>query len=79
MRAGFQHDSVSTDANADIAGWGAGGTIGLVAGNGLEAVELCGNSRFYFGGLDANVDPVRVVQNLNHLPIDVCAEIPVGF
>ena len=81
VRAGFQHDSVSTDVlDANLAGWGAGGTIGIVARNGIEAVELCGNGRFYFGELEGRVEDgsARVVQHTNHTPIGVCAEMPVN-
>ena len=77
VRAGFVHDSLSTDPNGDIAGWGAGGTIGVVANDGLQAVELCGRGSWSFGKAETKGGTNRDI--VNSTPIEVCAEFPVGF
>ena len=77
VRAGFVHDSLSTDSEGDIAGWGAGGTIGVIANDGLQAVELCGRVSFSFGKLEDTGGTSR--ESINSTPIEVCAEFPVGF
>lgn len=78
VRAGFVHDYLGTDSKGDIAGWGAGGTIGVVANDGLQAVELCGRGSFRFGKL-ADESSGTSKESINSTPIEVCAEFPVGF
>ena len=72
VRAGFVHDQLSTDSQMDIAGWGAGGTIGVVANDGLQAVQLCGRGSWSFGkaeikaartGTSSTPPPLRCVQS----------------
>ncbi len=77
VRAGFVHDYLSTDSEGDIAGWGAGGTIGVIANDGLQAVQLCGRSSFSFGKSKDDRGTLR--ESINSTPIEVCAEFPVGF
>ncbi len=86
VRAGFQHDSLSVDRELDIAGWGAGGTIGVIAtSDGVQAIELCGDGRFAFGEMVPEREVLAdggvlttTVQQVNLVPIGVCIEMPVN-
>ena len=71
------HDYLSTDSEGDIAGWGAGGTIGVIANDGLQAVQLCRRSSFSFGKSKDDRGTLR--ESINSTPIEVCAEFPAGF
>ena len=68
---------LSTDSEGDIAGWGAGGTIGVVANDGLQAVQLCCRGSWSFGKATIKDGTNRDV--VNSTPIEVCAEFPGGL
>lgn len=78
VRAGFIHNHEGTDKEGDMAGWDAGGTIALVAQDGLEAVELCGVSGFSFGKIETKTNPKRTDRDYSTMPVEVCAELPFG-
>ena len=78
VTTGIQHQSLGTDLEGELSGWGAGATIGVLSRNGRPAIEMCGVGGLYFGANVADLSKEQVVTNVNVVPLEMCSTIPLG-
>ena len=78
VRVGFSHDSLETDADSDISGWTAGASLGIIARDGIEAIETCGMGAIHFGSTELNLTDNKIQTGVSTVPFSACSEYPVN-